>query len=54
MFIMCDVLSTLKEYGVAPLFGACDTIMIVSDPFDVEHLFSHDDSHAPFHLACLD
>ena len=53
MLTMCDVLSNLKGYGVATRSGTCDTIMIVSHQFDVEHLFSHSDSHAFFHLACL-
>jgi len=51
---MCDVLSNLKGYGVASLFGTCDTIMIVSHQFDVERLFSHGDSHAlPFSMFGL-
>lgn len=53
MLIMCDVTFNLKGSGVASFFGTCDTIMIVSHQFDVEHLFSHGGSHAFFRLACL-
>jgi hypothetical protein len=54
MLIMCDVLFNLKGYGVGFTpwnGGTCDTIMIASHQFDVEHLFSHGDSQAFFHLA---